>query len=89
MPTFSRARPDNSLKRIRPTKVQSRVANPAARCANVAGAFAVVGESPFEGATVLVIDDVVTTGGTVTQCAAALKRAGAAHVDVLAAALAV
>lgn len=87
--TFPRTRLNDSLKRIRPTQVQSQAANPAARRANVVGAFAVLGESLFEGSTVLLIDDVVTTAGTVSECAAALKRAGAAQVDVLAAALAV
>jgi predicted amidophosphoribosyltransferase len=37
---------------------------------------------------VLLIDDVVTTSGTVTECARMLKRAGAARVDVFTAALA-
>ena len=41
------------------------------------------------GAKVALLEDVVTTGGTVSECAAALRRAGAAEVDVFAAALAV
>ena len=42
-----------------------------------------------EGARVLLVDDVVTTAGTVTECARVLRKAGAEAVDVLAAALAV
>jgi len=85
---FAPARLDESLCRIRPTKVQSGLADQKARRANVIGAFAVVGESPFQHATILLVDDVVTTAGTVSECGAALKRAGAAEVDVFAAALA-
>lgn len=53
---------------------------------NVAGAFAVPvrRRSRIEGRNVLLIDDVITTGATVNACARALKRAGAARVDVLA-----
>jgi len=78
---------DESLKRIRPTKTQSRL-KAAERAANVRGAFAVVGDA-LDGKRVLLIDDVVTSAGTVVECARVLKLAGAAHVDVLAAALAV
>ena len=48
------------------------------RARNVRGAF----ECPrlVEGATVAVLDDVMTTGATLQEVAAALKRAGAARV---------
>jgi ComF family protein len=87
LPAFPSAMIDQSLQRIRPTRVQSRLKGPADRAANVRGAFAVVGDT-VKGKTVLLIDDVVTTSGTVTECARMLKRAGAVRVDVFTAALA-
>ncbi len=87
MPAFSRARLDRSLRRIRPTRTQSGLENAAARLANVRGAFAVDRDASFKGETVLLVDDVITTGGTMAECARALKRAGAATVDVMAVAV--
>lgn len=80
---FPRARMDMSLRRIRPTLVQSRLTSAAQRRENVRGAFAVDHARSFSGETVLLVDDVVTTGGTVAECARALKRAGAKVVDVI------
>lgn len=89
LPAFPRARLDESLKRLRPTRTQSRLVSHAERLANIAGAFEVRDGDHLRGATVLLIDDVVTTSGTVSECAKALKQVGVRAVDILAAALAV
>lgn len=83
---FPNAVVDESLRRIRPTRVQSRTTGSTERRENVVGAFAVEGDA-LDEKRVLLVDDVVTTGVTTEECAVALKRAGVASVDVLAAAL--
>lgn len=56
---------------------------------NVAGVFAVPSEARdgIAGARIVLVDDVITTGATVRAAARALKKAGAARVDVLALAM--
>ena len=72
------------LRRTRNTPSQGRL-SPAARRRNVAGAFRTApgAAERLGGRRVLLVDDVLTTGATVEACAQALKRAGAAGVDVL------
>jgi ComF family protein len=50
----------------------------------VAGAFAVRGGNDLQGRTVILVDDVYTTGSTANACARALKKAGAARVELVA-----
>jgi ComF family protein len=85
MPAFPNATLDARLQRIRPTRTQSRL-TPEARRSNLRGAFAVTGDS-MNGDTVLLVDDVVTTAATVTECARVLRIAGAVRVDVFCAAV--
>lgn len=56
----------------------------AARLINVRGAFAARSPRALENARVLVVDDVVTTGATLAEVAAAARAAGALAVDCLA-----
>ena len=73
-----------ALRRVRDTLPQGdpRVT---ARAANVAGAFAVRRRRPVAGRVVVLVDDTVTSGSTVRECARALRAAGARSVVVLSA----
>lgn len=68
-----------ALVRTRATRPQVGLAL-AERVANLHGAFTVAGS--VCGKRVVVIDDVVTTGSTVSEVAVALRRAGASSVDI-------
>lgn len=69
------------LKRVRHTTKQSSLA-PTERRENVRGAFRVSRLSRLQGQSVLLIDDVLTTGSTAHEAAKALKVAGAGRVVV-------
>ncbi len=67
------------LVRVRNTEQQWDL-TPAQRRRNVKGAFAVRKGHPFADKTVLLIDDITTSGATLNECAKALKAAGAQTV---------
>lgn len=64
------------LRRRRETQRQARL-TPEARCSNVARAF--VADRPF-AETVVLVDDVFTTGATLVAAASALLEAGAERI---------
>jgi competence protein ComFC len=68
--------------RVRDTQPQTGLRG-AERRKNVRGAFAVPKPERVKGASVLLIDDVLTTGATLDACAAALRQAGAAEIRAL------
>lgn len=75
----------NALRRVRNTRSQSKLKFKE-RAVNVRGAFAVRRGAEVDGASVVLVDDVFTSGATVDECAGALKEAGAAKVHVFTAA---
>lgn len=64
------------LVRSRPTRTQTRL-SASQRWTNVSGAFTVAGLTDLSGTQILLIDDVLTTGATLTAAAQALAKAGA------------
>jgi len=70
------------LVRRRRTPSQGRL-GPLARARNVRGAFALRKGRDVHGKRLVIVDDVLTTGATVEECARVLRREGAAFVGVL------
>lgn len=70
------------LHRTRATESQAHL-NRIQRQQNVAGAFAVPKDIDLRGMTLLLIDDVATTGATLRACAQPLHRAGAKAIWAL------
>ncbi len=73
------ARPVNVLRRHRGSPAQSTL-SAAARGANLVGAFCVRDPRLVDGRTVVLVDDVVTTGATLSAAAVPLLAAGAREV---------
>jgi len=73
------------LKRIRYTTTQTAL-DRAERIENLHNAFRLRKNADVRGLHVLLIDDVLTTGSTLSECARVLKRAGAISVYAAAAA---
>ena len=72
-----------TLRKIRHNKKQSLLTGAAARRANVLGAYAVRGDGSVRDKRVLLVDDVVTTGATLSECARMLRTARAREVVCL------
>jgi len=68
------------LTRTRYTPTQTTKASPEKRLKNVRGAFQIRPDAGIAGKTVLLVDDVMTTGATLDQAAQALLKVGAVSV---------
>jgi ComF family protein len=71
-----------SLRRIRDTQVQTGLGRDQRR-KNVRRAFEVVDRKAVKGRTILLVDDVATTGSTLNECARVLRKAGCDKVHCL------
>jgi ComF family protein len=74
-------RPEGSglLKRERHTNAQSLL-NRKDRQENIKGAFSVVSPQKIKGKSILLVDDILTTGSTLEECGSTLRKAGAVKV---------
>ena len=71
-----------ALKRIRRTPPLKGM-SPLQRRKTVAGAFRLADRAAIAGKTVILVDDVLTTGSTAESCARVLKRGGATRVELV------
>ena len=78
----------DNLIRIRHTQNQARIATKN-RWTNIHDAFRIKAPSEFEKKSILLVDDLLTTGTTASEAARVLKQAGAQRVQVFTLALAV
>ncbi len=72
-----------ALEKVRDTRAQSELEEESARRANARGAYALLPGADLTGKRVVLVDDVVTSGSTLSECAALLRRAGAERVFCL------
>lgn len=69
-----------ALARVRNTVPQIKMRNRIKRLENIRGAFVCADAQAVQGKTVILVDDVTTTGGTLAECARAVRQAGARSV---------
>jgi len=71
------------LNKIRETMPQFEITNEDERRRNVKGAFSVADAWKIREKSILLIDDVFTTGSTINECARVLFESGASRVQAL------
>ena len=69
-----------TLRKTRNAAPQSGTGSAAERRANISGAYEIIDPELVQGKHVLLIDDIITTGSTVSECARMLGLAGAESV---------
>ena len=72
--------PVELLKKHTDVPAQSGAGSPEKRRANISGVYAAADEELVRGKRILLIDDIITTGATLSECARTLRAAGAEDV---------
>lgn len=72
---------ERTLQKIRHNPAQSKQSGAAARKANVLGVYRAVRPERIKEKRILLIDDVITTGATLTECSKVLRLAGAKEIS--------
>lgn len=75
--------PIETLKKVVDNPAQSTLESAEERRANVLGVYEAVNAEQFRGKRLLLVDDILTTGATLSECVRVLKEAGAAEVMCL------
>ena len=70
-----------TLRKVRHNRPQSTMKDAAARRANVLGVYRVIDPEAVAGKRILLLDDILTTGATLSECARILLTAGAKEVN--------
>lgn len=75
--------PIETLHKVVDNPAQSSLESAEERRANVLGVYETVNMEQFRGKRLLLVDDILTTGATLSECVRVLKEAGAAEVMCL------
>ena len=71
------------LKKTRNNPAQSGTGSAEKRRANVSGVYTAVDTEKIRGKSILIVDDIVTTGATLSECGRMLMSAGAGEVKAV------
>ena len=74
---------EDCVARVKNNVSQTTMHSASERILNVTNIFKVVHPDRLVGKTVVIVDDLITTGATMNECARAVREAGAAHVIAL------
>ena len=69
-----------TLEKVRETKVQSTLTTVEERRGNISGSYTVTVSQQLAGKRILLVDDILTTGATLSECARVLLLGGAESV---------